>query len=324
LTRGVDKGNVEAGGLTFEGLKQEVRGKNQEKTHTLTPLNDFILPWLLLVTLTMQQSVAHIRIKKINAAGQTEVDDELAVEEPLEIQLAWQEADSYTQKNISVTMRTPGNDAELAAGFLFTEGIIQHIDQIEHILSHQNSVLVTLAKDVAPQLQQAERNFYTTSSCGVCGKTGIDAIRTTPAFTQPTAELAMPADLFYGLQNRLKQKQVVFESTGGLHAAALFDLQGNCVLLREDVGRHNAVDKVIGAALQNRQLPLHEHILLLSGRAGFELIQKAVMAGIRVIAAVGAPSSLAVQLAMEHDITLIGFLRGDRFNLYSGASRVKV
>lgn len=272
----------------------------------------------------MQPPVAHIKIKKINAGEQTEVEDELAVEEPLEIQLAWQEAAGYVQKNISVTMRTPGHDAELAAGFLFTEGILQHNDQIKLIHPQQNSVLVTLAPGVVPQLQQAERNFYTTSSCGVCGKTGIDAIKTVPAYTRQTDALVVPAGLFYGLQQAIQQKQVVFESTGGLHAAALFDITGNCTLLREDVGRHNAVDKVIGAALQNRLLPLHQHILLLSGRAGFELIQKAVMAGIRVIAAVGAPSSLAVQLATEHDITLIGFLRKDRFNVYCGAERVKV
>jgi FdhD protein len=272
----------------------------------------------------MHQSTAHIRIKKINAAGQTEVDDELAVEEPLEIQLAWQDATGFVQKNISVTMRTPGNDAELAAGFLFTEGIVQHIDQIQHILPQQNTVLVGMAKGVTPQLQQAERSSYTTSSCGVCGKTSIDAIKTAPVFTQQTAELVVPAAVFYGLQNSIQQKQVVFETTGGLHAAALFDVQGNCLLLREDVGRHNAVDKVIGAALQSGLLPLHEHILFLSGRAGFELIQKAVMAGIRIIAAVGAPSSLAVELATEHNVTLIGFLRNDRFNVYSEADRIKV
>ena len=272
----------------------------------------------------MQPSVAHIKIKKINAGEQTEVEDELAVEEPLEIQLGWQQPTGYAQKNISVTMRTPGNDAELAAGFLFTEGIVQHIDQIQHILPQENSVLVTLKPGVVPQLQQAERNFFTTSSCGVCGKTGIDAIKTVPVFTQQRPALVAPAALFYGLQQTLQQQQVVFESTGGLHAAGLFNLNGDCVLLREDVGRHNAVDKVIGAALQNGQLPLHQFILLLSGRAGFELIQKAVMAGIQVIAAVGAPSSLAVQLATEHGITLIGFLRKDRFNVYSGAERVVV
>lgn len=272
----------------------------------------------------MQPSTAHIKIKKINAGEQTEVEDDLAVEEPLEIQLGWQQATGYTQKNISVTMRTPGNDAELAAGFLFTEGIVQHIDQIQQILPQENSVLAVLKAGAAPQLQQAERNFFTTSSCGVCGKTGIDAIKTAPAFTQQKTALAVPARLFYGLQHTLQQKQVVFESTGGLHAAGLFNLNGECVLLREDVGRHNAVDKVIGAAMQNGLLPLHQSILLLSGRAGFELIQKAVMAGIQVIAAVGAPSSLAVQMAMEHDITLIGFLRNDRFNVYSGDHRVKI
>jgi FdhD protein len=272
----------------------------------------------------MQPFVAHIKIKKINAGEQTEMDDELAVEEPLEIQLAWQEATGYVQKNISVTMRTPGHDAELAAGFLFTEGIIQHIDQIQHIQPQPNRVLVTLAAGVIPQLQQAERNFYTTSSCGVCGKTDIDAIKIIPVFAQQPDTILLPASTFYGLQQTIQKKQVVFESTGGLHAATLFDANGHCMLLREDVGRHNAVDKVIGAALHDRQLPLHHTILLLSGRAGFELIQKAVMAGIRIIAAVGAPSSLAVQLAIEHNITLIGFLRTDRFNVYSGAQRVKV
>jgi len=273
----------------------------------------------------MQPSVAHITIKKINAGEQTEVEDKLAVEEPLEIQLGWQESTGYAQKNISVTMRTPGNDAELAAGFLFTEGIIHHIDQIQHILPQQNSVLVTLKPGEAPRLQQAERNFFSTSSCGVCGKTGIDAIKVEPIFTKGDQhELKVPAGLFYGLQHTLQQKQELFESTGGIHAAGLFDVHGACILLREDIGRHNAVDKVIGVALQNNQLPLSQHILLLSGRAGFELVQKAVMAGIPIIAAVGAPSSLAVELAIEHNITLIGFLRDDRFNVYSGGERVQV
>ncbi|WP_207510601.1 formate dehydrogenase accessory sulfurtransferase FdhD [Longitalea luteola] len=267
---------------------------------------------------------AHIKIKKINAGEQTEVEDQLAVEAPLEIQLGWQGAAGYEQKTISVTMRTPGDDAELAAGFLFTEGILQHIDQIKHILAQPTRVLITLAPGVVPQLQQAERNFYTSSSCGVCGKTGIDAVKIQPPFAKQADGLMVPASLFYGLQHGLQQKQLVFETTGGLHAAALFDTHGSCMLLHEDIGRHNAVDKVIGAAFKNRQLPLSQHILLLSGRAGFELIQKAVMAGIPVIAAVGAPSSLAVQLATEHDVTLIGFLRHDRFNVYSGSHRIKV
>lgn len=269
-------------------------------------------------------SIAHIKIKKISAGALTDADDDLAVEEPLEIQMAWRNTKGYTQKNISVTMRTPGHDEELAAGFLFTEGIVQSIDQIKHIQPNNNSVLVTLADGAVPTLQQAERNFYTTSSCGVCGKTGIDAIRTVSPYAMQPDDIHLPANVFYGLQHALQQKQVVFESTGGLHASALFDLNGNCHLLREDVGRHNALDKVIGSTFLNRQLPLHQSILLLSGRAGFELIQKATMAGIKIIAAVGAPSSLAVQLATECDITLIGFLRNERFNVYSGAHRVTV
>lgn len=254
----------------------------------------------------------------------TEAEDELAVEEPLQIQLAWQTPTGNMQKNISVTMRTPGNDTELAAGFLFTEGILLHIEQIKHIRPNANTVLVTLADGIVPQLQQAERNFYTSSSCGVCGKTGIDAIRTVSPYAGQPDQISLPFNVFYGLHNTLQKKQVLFESTGGLHAAALFDLKGSCLLLREDVGRHNAVDKLIGAAFLNRDLPLYQHILLLSGRAGFELVQKAAMAGIRIIAAVGAPSSLAVQLAAECGITLIGFLRNERFNVYSGAQRIQV
>ena len=270
------------------------------------------------------ESIAHIKIKKIKAGALTEADDDLAVEEPLEIQLAWSNGTGYMQKNVSVTMRTPGHDNELAAGFLFTEGIIEHIDQIKNIQAQGNSVLVTLTEGAVPNLQQAERNFYTTSSCGVCGKTGINAIRTVSAYTGQPDDISLPATLFYNLHTAIEKKQVLFESTGGLHASALFDGKGNFLALQEDVGRHNALDKVIGSAFLNGQLPLQQHILLLSGRAGFELVQKATMAGIRVIAAVGAPSSLAVQLATEFDMTLIGFLRNERFNVYSGARRIKV
>lgn len=271
----------------------------------------------------MQPSTAYIKIKKINAGEQIEVEDALAVEEPLEIRLGWQVPGGYTEKNITVTMRTPGQDADLAAGFLFTEGIVPHPGQLQHILpQQQNQVLALLKTGLLPLLPPTERNFVSTASCGVCGKTGIDALATTPVFSQPGPGLVVPANLFYGLQHTLQQQQALFESTGGIHAAGLFNLQGELVLVREDVGRHNAVDKVIGAALQNDLLPLHQHILLLSGRAGFELIQKAVMAGIPVIAAVGAPSSLAVELARQHGVTLIGFLRKDRFNVYSGGERI--
>jgi FdhD protein len=273
----------------------------------------------------MQQhdSIAHIKIKRFGKGLPADADDELAVEEPLQLQLTWyNDAGAHMQKNIAVTMRTPGHDEELAAGFLFTEGILQQPGDILGIYPGSNNVLVALRQGAVPKLQQAERNFYTTSSCGVCGKTGIDAIKTVAVYRNEPGDLQVPAALFYGLQQALQPKQVLFESTGGLHASALFDINGNCLLLREDVGRHNALDKLIGAAFLNKQLPLHRHILLLSGRAGFELIQKATMAGIRIVAAVGAPSSLAVELAGEAGITLIGFLRDERYNVYSGVERI--
>jgi FdhD protein len=185
-----------------------------------------------------------------------------------------------------------------------------------------NTVVVRLSKGLQPQLQNTERNFYTTSSCGVCGKSSIDAIKTVSVFTSSNDDLKLQPDIIYGLPDKLRQQQEVFESTGGLHASALFNFDGTFLDLREDVGRHNALDKVIGAALLNNQLPLSHCILLLSGRASFELVQKAHMAGIKVIAAVGAPSSLAVSLAEESGITLIGFLRGARFNIYSHNQRV--
>ena len=187
----------------------------------------------------------------------------------------------------------------------------------------QNTILVQLRDDVVPNLNNAERNFYTTSSCGVCGKGSISAIRTVSTFEQNTdLDFTVGADLLFGLPDVLRAHQAAFESTGGLHASALFNKNGELLLLKEDVGRHNALDKLIGAALENNWLPLSDQILLLSGRASFELVQKAAMAGIRVIAAVGAPSSLAVELAEEFNITLAGFLRGRRFNIYTAASRI--
>ena len=272
-------------------------------------------------------SVAHIRMKKVSGNELLDVDDELVVEEPLEINVQYDNAETIVQKCISVTMRTPGNDDELGVGFLFTEGIIQKRDEIAEVSAIPfagNKVLITLSKNKQPLLQNAERNFYTTSSCGVCGKSGIDAIRTTSFYKNEPDEICLKAGLFYGLDEVLRKQQAVFESTGGLHASALFDLDGNFMMLREDVGRHNALDKVIGAAFLNDQLPLSNAILLLSGRASFELVQKAVMAGIKIVAAVGAPSSLAVQLAEETGITLIGFLREQRFNIYSGAQRIEL
>lgn len=272
-------------------------------------------------------SVASVRIKKISVNAQLDTDDELAVEEPLEIHLSYGSNDNRLQKCISVTMRTPGNDEELGVGFLFTEGIIQHRDEIFEVSSvpvADNKVLITLCENKIPLLQNAERNFYTTSSCGVCGKQGIDTLRTTSFYKNEADEICLKAELFYLLNDVLRKQQALFASTGGLHAAALFDFKGNFIMLREDVGRHNALDKVIGAAFLDEQLPLSNTILLLSGRASFELIQKAAMAGIKLVAAVGAPSSLAVQLAEDSGITLIGFLRNQRFNIYSGWQRIKL
>ncbi len=271
--------------------------------------------------------VEHITIQKIGNENIIEQEDLVAVEEPLGIILEFSTGSGRMQKNIAVTMRTPGNDEELAAGFLFTEGIIKdahYIHDIKHIASDDNRVLVTLRQDIIPSLKNTDRNFYTTSSCGICGKASIDAIRTSSVYTDQPGDIAVRASLLYHLQDALKEQQEVFENTGGIHASALFTTDAAFVMLREDVGRHNALDKVIGAALLEKKLPLNEHILFLSGRASFELIQKASMAGIKIVVAVGAASSLAVELAKELNITLAGFLRNDRFNIYSAYKRIIV
>lgn len=271
----------------------------------------------------MSEGTANIIIRKVKIADVSEVTDTLAVEEPLEIALAYYDESGPLQKVVSVTMRTPGNDRELAAGFLFTEGIINSADQLKAVIApEENKITVALHKDTRPVLQKAERNFYTTSSCGVCGKTSIDAVKTVSPFAATADALEIDAAVLYSLPEKLREQQVTFNSTGGLHASALFDLQGNFMMLREDVGRHNALDKLIGAALQSGTLPLQNHILLLSGRASFELIQKATMAGIKIVAAIGAPSTLAVQAAEEAGITLAGFLRNGSFNIYTKSKRI--
>jgi len=268
---------------------------------------------------------APARVIKITSKDFADMDDQLVIEEPLEIQLQYGRPENRIQKSISVTMRTPGHDIELAAGFLFTEGIIRRATDIlfvEQERPDNNRLLFALQDHVVPGIQKAERNFYTTSSCGVCGKSSIDAIKTVSFYKNAKQDCQLKAQMFYELQDNLKTRQPVFETTGGIHASALFDLEGNFILAREDVGRHNALDKVIGASLLNDELPLTNNVLLLSGRASFELIQKASMAGIKVVAAVGAPSSLAVELAKESNITLLGFLRNERFNVYSCEERI--
>ena len=274
----------------------------------------------------MQAStVKHIKMTRVTQKGILEIDDQLAVEEPLEIQLVYGAAGNRTTKVISVTMRTPGNDEELAAGFLFTEGIINNREQVTNVQldrEDENKVVVMLSDTAAPHLQTSERNFYTTSSCGVCGKAGIDAIKTVSMYAQQDDAMKVSAAVLYHLPLALKKQQELFASTGGLHASSLFDAEGNLLLLREDVGRHNALDKVMGACFLKNLLPLQSTILLLSGRASFELIQKASMAGIKIIASIGAPSSLALQQAEEFGITLIGFLGDEKFNIYSANHRV--
>jgi len=277
-------------------------------------------------------SIIHLPITKVNHAAITETSDALAIEEPLELRLEFGPKNNRQTQNISVTMRTPGNDKELALGFLFTEGIItqqKDVTKIEHSFiacaeNKENTILVSLNEDTIPNLRNTERNFYTTSSCGVCGKGSINAIRTVSVYQDQQDDNFINAAILHELPTMLSKHQKVFADTGGLHASALFMPNGELLLVREDVGRHNALDKLIGAAINNNWLPLTKNILLLSGRASFELVQKAAMAGITVIAAVGAPSSLAVELANEFTITLIGFLRNERFNIYTAAHRILI
>jgi FdhD protein len=273
------------------------------------------------------RQVEHIQILKVNPATIKDAADKVAVEEPLQIQLVYSTATGQMLKDIAVTMRTPGNDEELAAGFLFTEGIIKNtedISEIKHARADDNLVQVILKENIVPALGNAARNFYTTSSCGICGKASIDAIQTVSQYVVVKNNSVISAAVFYTLPIELKKQQKVFEDTGGIHASALFDVDGKFVMLREDVGRHNALDKIVGYAMLSKQLPLNNRMLLLSGRASFELVQKAVMAGIKIIASVGAPSSLAVEMAKENDVTLIGFLKEDRFNIYSGKERISL
>jgi FdhD protein len=276
--------------------------------------------------LSMIDEIPVIKVRALECADTT---DELAAEEPLEIRLEYGPDFHREVKNISVTMRTPGNDAELAVGFLFTEGIIRSVDEVQFAKhnfacaeNRQNVIQVSLKSNFIPNLNSADRNFYTTSSCGVCGKSSIGSIRTVNQYSQTIDNNFISATLMYTLPELLREQQEIFEQTGGLHASALFSSYGELLLVREDVGRHNALDKLIGAALNEEMLPLNDKVLILSGRASFELVQKAAMAGINIIAAVGAPSTLAVQLANEFNITLCGFLRGQRFNIYTSPQRI--
>lgn len=269
---------------------------------------------------TERRKVIRIRDGRVSTRPDT-----LVAEEPLEIRL--------NGKPLAITMRTPGDDFALAAGFLVSEGVLASAADLQNIVycagatedgsNTYNVVDVRTAPDVVLPDITLERNVYTTSSCGLCGKASLDAVRTTARFPIADAPpVRIETDLLASLPDRLREAQRVFDRTGGLHAAALFDESGRMIDIREDVGRHNAVDKLVGRALQSGDLPLSRAVLLVSGRASFELAQKAVMAGIPVLAAVSAPSSLAVDLATETGLTLVGFLRGSSMNVYAGEHRI--
>ncbi|OBJ01061.1 sufurtransferase FdhD [Mycobacterium alsense] len=275
----------------------------------------------------MRRVTARRRAHHLTAERAVTRPETLAVEEPLEIRV--------NGAPVTVTMRTPGSDFELAQGFLLTEGVISGRDDVASIrycdgrtrgvgdgANTYNVLDVTLAPGVGPPDLDVTRNFYTTSSCGVCGKASLEAVRLIGRFTPGTDPVTVAAVALQAMPGQLRAAQKVFDTTGGLHAAALFGPDGTALVVREDIGRHNAVDKVVGWALQHRELPLAGCVLLVSGRASFELTQKAVMAGIPVLAAVSAPSSLAVSLAEDAGVTLVAFLREDSMNVYTRADRI--
>lgn len=272
----------------------------------------------------MGRVTARRKADHVTADGAVSRPETLAVEEPLEIRV--------NGAPLTVTMRTPGSDVELAQGFLLTEGIIKRRDDIARVAycrgatedgaNTYNVLDVTLAPDVPPPSVDVTRNFYTTSSCGVCGKASIDAVRTVSTYSPGDDPTVVAAETLSTMPAQLRTAQKVFASTGGLHGAGLFAADGTMFVVREDIGRHNAVDKVIGWALENGRIPLTGTVLLVSGRASFELTQKAVMAGIPVLAAVSAPSSLAVDLAGQAGLTLVAFLRGESMNIYTRTDRV--
>lgn len=283
--------------------------------------------------------VSPVKITRFSQSQSASSDDLVATEEPLEIRIGYGPLVSRQQKRISVTMRTPGNDFELAIGFLFTEAIIPSADavasiryctELNRIEDQENIVRVELKPEFDFDPSSVNRNFYMTSSCGVCGKESIDMVKSNCRVIPLTEQYELHPDILYGLPGKISSIQQIFAYTGGIHAAGLFDCHGKLIILREDVGRHNAVDKLIGSfvagsLLSNNPLPsppLSNYVLFLSGRASFELIQKAAVAGIPCVCAVGAPSSLAVELAESTGITLIGFLRDQRFNCYTHHGRI--
>ncbi len=279
----------------------------------------------------IKNGVKTVQIVRVNTNSFQETEDQLAKEEPLEIKIVSGKKPNRTSESIAITMRTPGNDKELALGFLFTESIIgsyKEIIQVRYdaselnIASSSNSILVELIPAINIDINQLSRNFYTTSSCGVCGKTSIDLAYQHSCFQVIPNQPILNRTLIFDLFAQLNGREQLFSNTGGNHTVVLFDDQGKSLCFREDVGRHNAMDKVIGKALIDLEFPLSNHMVLVSGRASFELVQKASMVGISVFIAVGAPSSLAVEMAEEYGMTLIGFLKQDKFNIYTHPERI--
>lgn len=277
-----------------------------------------------------RKGVAQIRVQRVREGASRTRKDAVAVEEPMEIRIERPVGSEVEVHAVSVTMRTPGHDFELAVGFLFTEGLVKARQDVQEIRycagddpQEYNIVAVRLTEGVPFDPSSLMRNFYTTSSCGVCGKASLDAIAVKGCVPLAEDELSVEAALLPRLPERLREGQGLFERTGGLHAAALFDSDGELIEVREDVGRHNAVDKVIGHEILEGRVPASDRILMVSSRTSFEILQKALVAGIPMVVAVGAPSSLAVHLASQFNITLVGFTHSDGFNVYAGAERIR-
>ena len=275
------------------------------------------------------QAVRKKQVLQVDSGHASPWDDALAVEEPLEIRLDFQAEGWRRQQTVSITMRTPGHDAELAAGFLHGEEIVSSADQIESISNQDgpdgnNRIEIRLVAGTEFDPLRLQRNFYTTSSCGICSKASLQALEISRARIPPPSQPVVEAAVIESLPSQLRQAQSVFARTGGLHAAGLFSPEGKLLRVREDVGRHNAVDKVLGEQLLAGRLPLFRYLLMVSGRTSFEILQKALTAGVPIVAAVSAPSSLAVDLAQEYGLTLLGFVRGRHFNIYAGAERIRL
>lgn len=271
-------------------------------------------------------STKDVMIGRYNRAGMHYVADTVVMEEPLEIRIRFQDASNkWVERPLSITMRTPGDDPALAVGFLFTEGMLKPEQFDKVTIGLENTVTVHFKPDVRPELEKMQRNFYATSSCGVCGKSSLDALGYTYENLHFTENLPpLSPEFITSLPQTLTSQQSIFDETGGIHAAGLFDWEGNFIYSAEDVGRHNAVDKIAGKSLMNHRPSLDRHILVLSGRACFELLHKALALNIPVVVAVGAPSGLAIETAERFGQTLIGFAREGRFNVYSGMGRLEI